>query len=276
MKPSIGRIVRASGLATLLSVFAMFAAPAFAQHAGGGGGHGGGGGGHGSVGHFAGGGGGHFAAGRGAYGYRGGYGGYGYGRGYFAGGRYYGRPYWGHGYWGGGWWGGYWWPRAYWGWGWPWFYAALPLGYATYWWGGVPYYYTNGAYYVYDNDYSGYVATDPPPLVGQGGSDAIPPGATPQGGAPQGGPPQGEPGPNYAPPPGAAPPGSSSPDNLYVYPKSGQSDQQAAQDKYECHKWAQGQTGFDPTQPATNSSGNPSDYRRAMIACLEARGYTAK
>ena len=290
MKPSIGRILK-GGLATLLAAVAMFAAPAFAQHGGGGGGHGGGGGGgHGGVGHFAGGGGAHFSAGHGAaYGFRGGYGagwhggavsgwhgGYaaGYGHGYWAGGHYYGRPYWGHPYWGGGWWGGYWWPRAYGGWGWPWFYAALPIGYATYWWGGVPYYYTNGAYYVYDNDYDGYVATDPPPLVGQGG-DATPPPQGYQGAPPQGY--QGAPGSNYAPPgAGGSPAGSTSPDNLFVYPKNGQSDQQTAQDKFECHKWAQGQTGFDPTQPASNSSGNPADYRRAMIACLEARGYTAK
>ena len=59
-----------------------------------------------------------------------------------------------------------------------------------------------------------------------------------------------------------------------VYPRNGQTEQQTSTDRYECHSWAVNQTGFDPTQ--SNSSGNPADYRRAMIACLEARGYSAK
>jgi hypothetical protein len=69
-------------------------------------------------------------------------------------------------------------------------------------------------------------------------------------------------------------PGSS---NIYAYPKNGQTDAQAATDRFECHQWAVSQTGFDPSngsdQPA--SANAPSDYRRAMIACLDARGYSA-
>ena len=37
-------------------------------------------------------------------------------------------------------------------------------------------------------------------------------------------------------------------DDLFVYPQHGQSDEQQSTDKYECHKWAAGQSGFDPTQ----------------------------
>ena len=44
----------------------------------------------------------------------------------------------------------------------------------------------------------------------------------------------------------AAPPPPS--DDLFIYPQNGQSSEQQASDKYECHQWAVGQTGFDPTQ----------------------------
>ena len=68
---------------------------------------------------------------------------------------------------------------------------------------------------------------------------------------------------------------------LLIYPKNGQSQEQQSADRYACHSWAQGQTGFDPTEP--NSAASPSqiasrrsDYRRAMSACLEARGYSVR
>lgn len=67
--------------------------------------------------------------------------------------------------------------------------------------------------------------------------------------------------------------------NLYVYPRVGQSAQQTANDRYQCHRWAVGQTGFDPTNPANNShasTATPSNYRRAVTACLEARGYSVR
>ncbi len=34
--------------------------------------------------------------------------------------------------------------------------------------------------------------------------------------------------------------------DLYVYPAHGQSDEQLGQDRFECHRWAVGETGFDP------------------------------
>ena len=39
------------------------------------------------------------------------------------------------------------------------------------------------------------------------------------------------------------------PQRVFVYPASGQSPEQTARDRYECHTWAVGQTGFDPTIP---------------------------
>ncbi len=37
---------------------------------------------------------------------------------------------------------------------------------------------------------------------------------------------------------------------VFAYPKKGQSQQQFEKDQFECHKWAKGQTGVDPTQSA--------------------------
>jgi hypothetical protein len=96
--------------------------------------------------------------------------------------------------------------------------------------------------------------TDPPPAAGTDGSaDAS--GAYEQ--APQA---------NYD-------SGGSAAD-VYVYPRNGQTPEQTQNDRYECHGWAVSQSGFDPTQQG--QSGNPADYRRAMVACLDARGYSAR
>ncbi len=290
-------------LGALLIGIAIAAAPAYAQHGGGGGGGGGhasgGGGGHFGGGGHALGGGGHFGGFGGHaygghafaaphYGVSGHYGGYG-GR-YFAptshgftytGGTHYARSgyvahsgfvarpgtvaphpgvgapsaaYYGHGghVWAGGYWHGAYWPHCWYYPGWAWFLPVLPIGYATYWWGGVPYYYWNSLYYTWSPADDGYVVTDPPPVAGaEGGADAS--GAYEQ--APQS---------NYA--------GSAG--DLYVYPRNGQTEEQTQNDRYECHSWAVSQSGFDPTRP--QQAGNPADYRRAMVACLDARGYSAR
>jgi hypothetical protein len=244
------------------------AVPAFAQHSGGGHASGGHAAGHSSAGaHFGGGarvaaghyggyGGGHAYAG-GGYGATHAYGGYGghpaYG---FPGGGYR------HGYstgafWGGGYWRGGYWPRAYYGLGFAWFLPVLPLAYATYWWNGMPYYYANDVYYTWNPSYNGYTATDPPPVSDpsatgdQGGAAAPPPGAPEP--APQGAP-QAEPAPGTG-------------GQIFMYPKNGQSEEQQSVDKRECQQWAAAQAG----QGAANSN----DYRRAMVACVEGRGYSA-
>jgi hypothetical protein len=265
----------------------VVAAPVLAQHGGGGGGHAGGGGGHvgGGGGHFGGGGhaaagaGGHFAGGAhyaaggrgfGGAGYAGGfhggaYGGYrgGYGRG--AG--FYGHGYSTGAYWRGGYWRGGFWPRAYYGVGFSWFLPVLPLAYATYWYGGVPYYYANDVYYTYSPDYSGYVATDPPPVADpNAGAGAAPSYAPP----PASGQPESAPPPDGGqaanqPPPSS---GGGDPGQIFMYPKNGQSAQQQATDKAECQQWAASQAG----QVAQNGS----DYQRAMAACVEGRGYSAR
>jgi hypothetical protein len=200
-----------------------------------------------------------------AYGYvghagafRGGYGGYGY-RGYGYGYRGYGYGYRGYGYYGGWGWGGL---------GYGLFFASLPLYYSTFWWGGVPYYYSAGDYYLWNGAAGRYVTVPPPPgMEGQAG------GQQPGG-------------------PGGQAPGAT---ELFAYPKNNQSAEQQASDRYECHRWAKDQTGFDPTQPGSvaapdaakpgvstaaqprpASPGQRQDYLRAQTACLEGRGYSVR
>jgi hypothetical protein len=70
--------------------------------------------------------------------------------------------------------------------------------------------------------------------------------------------------------------GQPSSQELMVYPKNGQTEEQTKKDKYECHKWASAQTGFDPTQAGGTAPNRRSDYIRAQMACLEGRGYSVK
>jgi hypothetical protein len=121
--------------------------------------------------------------------------------------------------------------------------SLLPPYYSTVWFGGVPYYYADDTYYVWRPERREYVVTAPPP-------DAAP--AT------------------------TAPPTSP---EIYAYPKNGQSTEQQSTDRYECHRWASSQSGFDPTQPlggvaAADADARRADYQRAQKACLEGRGYS--
>ncbi len=100
---------------------------------------------------------------------------------------------------------------------------VLPPFYSTVWFGGVPYYYADNVYYSWQPDQNGYAVVDPP-------DDADSPSAPPD-----------------------APPTQ----DLIIYPKNGQSKEQQSADQFECHNWAKGQTGFDPTQGAGGGvSGN--------------------
>ncbi|MGO9038366.1 MAG: hypothetical protein ACLPX1_06035 [Steroidobacteraceae bacterium] len=165
-------------------------------------------------------------------GYHGGYGGY---HGYSTG------AYWGGGYWHGGYW-----PRAYYGYGFSWFLPLLPIGYATYWYGGIPYYYANDVYYTWNPDYQGYTATDPPPVADPSGAAAEVAPAT-------GG-------------PGAGAQGTAG--QIFMYPMNGQSPEQQSIDRQQCQQWAAQQTG--------QGAASGSDYQRAVMACIEGRGYSAQ
>jgi len=125
------------------------------------------------------------------------------------------------------------------------FIPTLPAFYTTIWFGGIPYYYANDVYYVWDASRDGYVVTNPPPNAT---GDEQPPVASEQ---------------------------------MFIYPNKGQSEKQQADDRYACHRWGVKQTNFDPTQPPNNISQDEinqkrMDYQRAMRACLEGRGYTVR
>ena len=121
---------------------------------------------------------------------------------------------------------------------------VLPPFYTTVWFGGSPYYYADDTYYQYRPERREYVVTEPPRGEAKVGPET----------------------------------GS---EEIFVYPKHGQSDEQQATDRYECHRWAVDRTGFDPTRPAgnvaeTDMTSKRADYRRAEGACLDARGYSVK
>lgn len=44
---------------------------------------------------------------------------------------------------------------------------------------------------------------------------------------------------------------------VFVYPKPGATQDQFQRDQFECHQWAQGQTGFNPSQPAMTAAPVP-------------------
>jgi hypothetical protein len=125
------------------------------------------------------------------------------------------------------------------------FLGALPWYYSTYWWDGVPYYYADNAYYLWNGNVGQYEQVPPPAgLVDQA---------------------------QQAP----------APSELFMYPKAGQTAEQQARDRYECHRWAADQTGFDPTQaaggaPAGTAVAKREEYLRADAACLEGRNYSVK
>jgi hypothetical protein len=122
--------------------------------------------------------------------------------------------------------------------------SVLPPYYSTVWIGGLPYYYANDVYYTWNAAQNGYVIVDPPANADQP----------------------------------SAPPLSVH-EELIIYPRNGQTTEQQAADRYECHSWAKTQTGFDPTQSGggvPDSVRGRSAYNRAMSACLTARGYEVK
>ncbi|HTS54535.1 MAG TPA: DUF6515 family protein [Burkholderiales bacterium] len=129
----------------------------------------------------------------------------------------------------------------------------LPPFYATVWVGGVPYYYANNAYYV--RGPQGYVVVNPPPpaaIVEQPPANAVvqqPPSST-----------------AYRTPLA----------QLSMYPNHGQSQQQQAKDRYECHRWGVEQSGYDPSRSdgPGGTEQQMDGYRAAMKACLDARDYT--
>jgi len=62
--------------------------------------------------------------------------------------------------------------------------------------------------------------------------------------------------------------------DVIAYPSRGQTPDQQARDRYECHSWAVSQSGFDPSTATSPPASSAVDYyRRALGACLSGRGY---
>ncbi|HVY63817.1 MAG TPA: DUF6515 family protein [Gammaproteobacteria bacterium] len=118
---------------------------------------------------------------------------------------------------------------------------VLPFGAVSFYIGPRRYFYANYTYYWWDPRVSEYVVVSEPPGAEKAVADASEAGS-------------GE---------------------IFVYPKEGQTDEQRDRDRYDCHLWAVNQTGFDPSAGVADT-GKSGDYRRALAACLEGRGYTVK
>ncbi|MET0281632.1 MAG: hypothetical protein ABW278_11015, partial [Steroidobacteraceae bacterium] len=120
------------------------------------------------------------------------------------------------------------------------FVTTLPGAYSSFWYGGSRYFYADDTYYTYDPVRRGYVVSRSPY-----GDDEEESSDT-----------------NYG-------------DELFIYPAKGQSEQQQADDRYECHRWAVGETHYDPIE-STYDAKEREGYQRAVTACLTGRGYTVK
>lgn len=131
------------------------------------------------------------------------------------------------------------------------FMTVLPPGCRTFRYGGTSYYYANDLYYTWSSSRHGYVVTDPPPVLEGNAPDVETAESKSADGADA--------------------------RRIHIYPRNGQSEEQTAADRFECHRWAVEQTGFDPTLGARQAedAAGPSDYRRALIACLDRRGFSA-
>ena len=118
--------------------------------------------------------------------------------------------------------------------------TTLPPGYIAFSVGLSTYYFANDAYYVWDEPRDAFVVVPKP----EGAEHAIE---------------------------------EATRGRLYAYPKHGQSAEQQAKDRYECHRWAVSESDVDPTlEEQDYTDTERRDYKRAIAACLEGRGYAVK
>jgi hypothetical protein len=126
------------------------------------------------------------------------------------------------------------------------FVPTLPPYFTTVWWNGSPYYYANDTYYVWNDSQQQYQVVAPPEAMDAAGTTRAP-----------------------------------ASDQLYVYPNKGQSPEQQENDRYECHRLAVQQSGFDPTKAGGGVAPEVAvvkrnDYFNSQVACLESRGYSVR
>ncbi len=151
---------------------------------------------------------------------------------------------WNHGghYYGGHYHGGYAYP--YWGWG---LGVGVGIGYASAYWGWPYYYGYGGPYYGYAWPYYGPYYTDG--YYGRPNAYETPPASSGSGSTTA-----------------SAAPATPPPEPIY-YPRNGQSDAQKETDLRDCNRWA-------TTQPPAMA--DASVFQRAVLACMDGRGYTAR
>lgn len=118
---------------------------------------------------------------------------------------------------------------------------VLPYGFIAFSLGGFTYYYVNDTYYLWDDNYAAYVVVEKPVAA----DEAI---------------------------------AAATEDRLFVYPNHGQNEEQQSTDRYECHRWAVHESHADPSLDDEDdlSLHDKRNYKRAISACLEGRGYTVK
>lgn len=123
------------------------------------------------------------------------------------------------------------------------FVSFLPQSHRTIMFGGVPYYYANHTYYIWNGEQKKYEVVAPPP--GYESAKTGEPAADGQ---------------------------------LYVFARNDVSPDQQLNDRYECDNSATEKTGYDLTKedgglPPDIAPRKRADYFRAEAACLQARGY---
>lgn len=122
------------------------------------------------------------------------------------------------------------------------FVSWLPSYYNSFWYGGVRYFHADSTYYVYEPVRRGYVVSHSP--YGDEDDEEQ----------------------EYS---------TDQDEDLYVYPAQGQSEQQQSDDRYECHRWAVTETGYDPIDSDYDAD-RRAGYLRALTACLTGRGYSVR
>ena len=117
---------------------------------------------------------------------------------------------------------------------------TLPAGFIAFTLGLATYYYVNDTYYAWDEPRASYVVINKP----TGATAAIQTETT---------------------------------GRIFAYPNHNQDEELQAKDRYECHQWAVGETGHDPSLETDDlTDQDRQNYRRAISACLVGRDYTVK
>ncbi len=121
------------------------------------------------------------------------------------------------------------------------FVSSLPGYSASFYYGNTRYYYYDDTYYTYEPERRGYVVARSPYGDDEDKGDYD----------------------------------QALDEDMFIYPSRAQSEQQQADDRYECHRWAVSQSHYDPIDDEYDRT-RRDGYVRAMTACLTGRGYSVR